>query len=152
MEAGFNPGGFGTFPHLHGTFTGDSVTIEVFVGVALDSESFYGTYEVLEGGACTGETGTIEASLSVPLQGPVAWGESVTLYDDLGNSTTYVLIEGLDPHTGRSRWTQRQLAALVVPERSPDEPSGHAKLQRRWWALQDSNLGPSDYESLALTD
>jgi len=25
-------------------------------------------------------------------------------------------------------------------------------LLRRWWALQDSNLGPNDYESLALTD
>ena len=148
-----NPGGFGSSPILSGTFTDGSVTIDVDVGVALDSESFYGNYVVdLGGGACTGETGTIEASLSIPLQGPVAWGQSVTVYDDLGNSTTYVLIEGLDPHTGRLRWTQRKLVALGVPERSTGDPPGRTMLLRRWWALHDSNLGPSDYESLALTD
>ena len=152
MEAGFNPGGFGTSPHLHGTFTGDSVTIEVFAGVALDSESFYGTYEVLEGGACTGETGTIEASLSAPLQAPVVQGESVTVYDDQGNSTTFVHIEGLDPQTGRSRWAQRQLISLSTPGMWSDAPPLHTKLRRRWWALGDSNTGQIDYESTALTN
>ena len=170
VEAGFYPGGFGTSPHFYGTFTGDSVTIEVFAGVTLDSESFSGTYEILEGGACTGETGTIEASLSIPLLAPVILGESVTMYDELGNSATFVQIKAIDPLTGRSRWAQRRLVSLPSPALWSDVPPLRTKLRHRWWALQDSNpgryepktslwwaLGDSntgqiDYESTALTN
>ena len=128
VEASVYPGGFVSPPYVSGTFTNRSITIEFFASVTIDSDALSGTYEVLVGGTCTGETGTIVASLSIPLQAPVVRGQSVTVYDDLGNSTTFVLIEGLDPHTGRLRWTRHQLAALAVPERSPDEPPGRTML------------------------
>jgi hypothetical protein len=136
VDVSFNPGGFVTSPHFNGTFTGDSITIEVFAGVTLDSESFSGTYEILEGGACTGETGTIEASLSIPLQAPVILGESVTMYDDLGNSTTFVQIKAIDPLTGRSRWAQRRLVSLPSPALWNDMPPLRTKLRHRWWTIR----------------
>ena len=144
VNAGFNPGGFVSSPRFYGTFTGDSVTIEVFAGVTLDSESFGGTYEVIEGGACTGETGTFEASLSIPLQAPVILGETVIVYDDQGNNATFLHIEAFDPLTGRSRWAQRKLVSLSTPGMWKGAPPLRTKLRHRWWALQDSN--PERYE------
>ena len=155
VVATFNPGGFVIGSRVYGTFTDDSVTIDFFAGVTSDGEGLSlssGTYEVLEGGTCTVETGTFEASLSIPLHGPVVLGESVTVYDDLGNSTTFMFIQGLDPQTGRSCWTQRRVLTLEAPQRSSAAQLPDASPTRQWWALQDSNLGPSDYESLALTD
>ena len=143
VDVGFHPGGFATSPYFYGWFTADSVTIEVFAGVTLDSESFGGTYEVIEGGACTGETGTFEASLSIPLQAPVILGETVIVYDDQGNNATFLHIEAFDPLTGRSRWAQRRLVSLPFPAlRRPspalwnDVPPLRTKLRHRWWTLR----------------
>jgi hypothetical protein len=153
VEASFNPGGFGPYPRVYGTFTDGSVTIEFFAGVTLDSKHLVGgTYEILGGGTCTGETGTFEASLSIPLQAPVILGESVTMYDDLGNSATFVQIKAIDPLTGRSLWVQRKLVPLSSPGMWSDAPPRCTKLRRRWWALGDSNTGQIDYESIALTN
>ena len=106
VEASANPGGVAGSPLVRGTFTDGSITIQFFAGLTIDYESFSGTYEVLEGSTCTVETGTFEAWLSIiPLHAPVVLGENVTVYDDLGNSTTFMFIQGFDPQTGRSCWT-----------------------------------------------
>jgi hypothetical protein len=67
VDASFNPGGFVDVPHFDGVLTDGSITIQVFAIVGFDSTgfngTFSGTYEVLEGALCIGDTGTIEGIL-----------------------------------------------------------------------------------------
>lgn len=66
VQASLNPGGFVSPPSLRGTFSDGSNVIQFSSIVSISYDAMSGTYEVLEG-PCTGETGTLTASISLPL-------------------------------------------------------------------------------------
>ena len=102
VDASIHPGGFVDPTHFSGTFTGQSITIQVFASVA-GSASFVGTYDFLPGSACEGDTGSIQGSLASPLP-PLSTPRPevnqpqtiVHLYDNPEDNTFLVLIELVD--------------------------------------------------------
>ncbi len=95
-----SPGGFTSATSLSGSLSDGALAIQMSAFVSVpDFGSFVGTYEVLPGSPCAGETGTLSASIVEPL--PVAEPppevEYVVLLDDLGRVEIVQVLRHSEP-------------------------------------------------------
>lgn len=87
VDGSVSPGGFVTPPLFSGMFTDGAITLHVSALVfGVDFDGISGTYEVLAGSACAGETGTLIATIVAPLvasdPSPEFWSQTVLENDD----------------------------------------------------------------------
>lgn len=102
VDASIYPGGFVGPSSFIGTLTDGSVTIQVFAIVTGLGNGIGGTYEVLAGSSCAGETGKLTATRVGPLQGsepdPSFRTQIWIMYDEDGQIEFTRTIRQLVPH------------------------------------------------------
>jgi hypothetical protein len=126
VDASLFPGGFVSFTHASGIFTDGSLTIDIDLNVTLDFMSVSGTYEVLDGSLCEGDTGTIQATMNAPILPLAATrpevGQTQTIvliHDDFDNNISSVLVELIDSKTGVLYSAQSTFVTPPASEPSP---------------------------------
>jgi len=82
-------GGFGGATQFYGTWSAAGTQIDFSTFILVGYEDISGTYEVLAGGVCTGETGTLSASKTTAIQESSTRVREETFHDADGRSTTH---------------------------------------------------------------